>query len=145
MTLSSSVDAIWYALASDAQILAFKGLTPTSPIENIRSYIQRTEETEDVVDADSIPLILIYTRPGSQSRKSIQFYYDKVVIDSYASDDDTAKQMADRIFNVLQNGVYDAPDIPIGNIHLAYHTSFKTRIQGIRGYRLYFDVMVYIG
>lgn len=146
MPLSPAVDGVWLALANDLTIRSFKGYDATTTIATIaQNYIFKSEETDGVVMASTIPLILIYTRPGKPDPHTKQMYNDKIVIDVFAGDDYRARQMADRVFDVLHNAQLQTPTFTVPVCRFAYATSWRTGINGVRAHRLFFDVSYYIG
>jgi hypothetical protein len=145
MPLSPAVDGVWEALANDEQILTFKGLTPSSSIDEKVNYIVRSEETDGVITADVLPIILIFTRPGKPDVRTKQMYNDKIVVEVYAADAYKAQQIADRVFDVLHNAELVSPTFQVSACRFAYATTFRTGIPGIRGHRLWFDVSYFIG
>lgn len=145
MPLSPAIDGVTKALASDDQILSYKGLTTSSPLADLAAYIRETEQTEGIVTAETIPLILIYTRPGKPDRSTIQQYISKVVIDVFAKDSYTARSISDRVFDVLHNADLPSPTFQISTCRYAHDSDFVTGISGVEGHRSWFDVSFYIG
>lgn len=143
MSSAALLDSIWRLLANDPAFLAFKGLAPTSPIEDRADYIQKEEETEGIVDANTIPICLLFVRPGKFDHRSSQVYISKAVIECYAHDGNTARKMAEHTMGLMQNWQPDG--LPSFVCRLAYDTSFKTGIPGVKGHRIYYDVSYYVG
>lgn len=145
MPLSPAIDGVWIALQNDAQIMNFKGLTVPATAAQIATYIVETEETDGLVDATSVPMILVYTRPGRPDPGTKQLYNDKIVVDVYAATDYTTHAMADQAFAVLHNANLPSPNMTMSACRFSFGTSFKTGIVGVKAHRLYFDVSYLIG
>jgi hypothetical protein len=145
MSLSLAIDGVANALAKDAVLLNFKGLIPSSPNDQLAAFIVKSEETDGVIDQTKIPLILLYTRPGRPDSRTSQMYNDKVVIDVFAANSFIARQMVDEIQRVLQNATLSSSGEMASGCRFAYATNFATGLQGVRGHRVYYDVLNYIG
>jgi hypothetical protein len=137
------LDSVARLLANDAEFLAFKGLSPESSLDDKAAFIVKEEETDGIVTSDSIPIVLIYTRPGKPDHRTTQVYIGKVVIDCFAADGNTARMMSDRTLQLMQNWVPD--DQASFVCRHAYDTSFKTGIPGVKGHRHYYDISGYVG
>lgn len=142
MTASSAdlLNEVFLLLSNDATFLNFKGLAPTSPIADKVAYIVKEEETDSIVTSDTIPIVLLYSRPGHKSQR---IYTGKVVIDCFAKDGNTSSMMTDRTNALMTN--WKPPNTPAYMCDYAYDTSFKTGIPGVKGHRIFFDVMQYNG
>lgn len=145
MPLSPAIDGVSQALAKDEQILSFKGLTLSSPVADVANYIIETEQTEGIVTADTIPLILLYTRPGKTDKSTLQQYIQKIVVDVFAQDRYNASLITDRVFDVLHNADLPSPTFQVSTCRYSHDTDFVTGINGVDGHRTWFDVSFYIG
>jgi hypothetical protein len=145
VSLSVAMDGVVSVLAKDAALLSFKGLSLASLPAQIAEFIVKSEETDEVIDHTKLPLILAYTRPGKPDIRTPQMHHSKIVIDVFAPTDYIARQMADEMFKVLHNGDTSTTSETVSGCRYAYGTSFMTGIQGIKGYKMYFDVLHYIG
>lgn len=143
MGSAALLNAVFRLLANDATFLAFKGLTPTSTIDLKVAYIQQEEDPDEIVTADTIPIVLMYTRPGKPDHRTTQVYLGKVVIDCFAKDGNTARQMVDQTMVLMQNWEPNAPGAFVARF--AYETSFKTGIVGTKGHRVFYDISSYVG
>jgi hypothetical protein len=104
-------------------------------------YIVKEEETDNIVTGSTIPIVLVYTRPGKPDHRSTQVYIGKVVIDCFASTGNTARQMVERTQAIMQS--WEPPGFLV--CRFAYDTSFKTGITGVKGHRVYYDVNSFVG
>lgn len=140
MASADLINAVFRRLANDATFLAFKSLTPASPMSSKVAYVNKEEETDGIVDSSTIPIVLLYTRPGHATQR---IYTGKVVIDCFAADGNTARMMVDQTDVLINNWVPDSQSAY--GCAWAYDTSFKTGITGVKGHRVFYDVMQYTG
>jgi hypothetical protein len=141
MGSAALLDQVWALLANDATFLGFKSLTPASDNASKAAFIVKEEETDSIVTGSTIPIVLLYTRPGKPDHRSTQVYIGKVVIDCFASTGNTARQMAERTQAIMQS--WEPPGFLV--CRFAYDTSFKTGITGVKGHRVYYDVNSFVG
>jgi hypothetical protein len=141
MGSAALLNQVWALLANDATFLGFKSLTPASDNASKASYIVKEEETDSIVTGSTIPIVLLYTRPGKPDVRTTQVYIGKVVIDCFANAGNTARQMVEQTQAIMQSWG------PSGFFvcRFAYDTSFKTGITGVKGHRAYYDVSSYVG
>jgi hypothetical protein len=143
MGSAALLDQVWALLANDTTFLGFKSLTPASDGASKAAYIVKEEETDNIVTGSTIPIVLVYTRPGHADARTIQAYTAKVVIDCFAVDGNTARKMVDQTHALMHN--WKPPNVSAYLCRSAYDTSFKTGISGVKGHRKFFDVLTYVG
>lgn len=141
MDSSDLLNVVWEQITNDATFLGFKGLTSSGTVAEKVAYVVKDEETDGVVDNTTIPICLLYIRPGKPDHRSPTVYIGKVVIDCFAKDGNTARLMTKQAKALLQN--WTSPGMWVARF--AYDTSFKTGIVGVKGHRIFFDVNYYVG
>ncbi|GMA50129.1 hypothetical protein GCM10025857_14860 [Alicyclobacillus contaminans] len=135
------LDQVWKLLANDATFLSLLRLTTSTDNATKATKIVKEEETDGIVTTSTIPMCLLYIRPGKADVRTPTVYLGKVVIDCFAKDGNTARKMYEQALALMQN--WEPPGFFVSR--MAYDTSFKTGITGVKGHRVYFDVSYFVG
>lgn len=135
------VNALSAALSAQTPVKSL--LSVQSSSQDKAGFVVQEEETDGVVSSSTIPIVLIYTRPGHVHSYSTRHYTGKVVIDCFASSGNVARMMVDQAVSLIHDWTPDVTQTYLAS--KAYDTSFKTGIQGVKGHRVYFDVLQFVG
>ncbi|MDB5053277.1 MAG: hypothetical protein JWM44_1327 [Bacilli bacterium] len=133
------IDAVRNTLKQDVEFMALLGLAPSSDPNLISSKLIAGMEPEKAVTGTTVPMVLIYEKPGRFGSNPLVFE-GKFCLDFFGKNRDQLKSMFDRAFKLFHDKRIMDANFGSFLCVLAYDSDFMTGITGIKGYQSIFDV-----